>query len=901
MQAENWDRVKALFDAAVDQPQAERLRMLDDACAGDPALRQEVESLLTFADDAGPLDRAVSPSAATPTADADANVGRQLGAYRIIRELGHGGMGTVYLAERVDGQFQHQVALKIVQRSTADRDLERRFRVERQVLASLEHPHIARLLDGGVTDAAEPFFVMEYVAGEPLLAFATRAGLGIRERLAIFLKVCGAVSYAHAKLVVHRDLKPSNILVPPDAEPKLIDFGLAKVLDTSGDDPGAGKNLTVFRAFTPAYASPEQVHGQPITTATDVYSLGVVLYELLTGRKPFDFDASSVVAILRTLDTTDATRPSVVLSRRHGEADTEPASLPPYRGAALEGDLDNIILTALRREPERRYASVAALADDVQRYLDGRPVTAHPSTLRYRTAKFVTRHTGAVIATTLAVAAVVAGLTVAIWEAGVAREQRDRATRRFEDVRRLSNSLLFELSPRIERLAGATSARDLLVRRALEYLDSLATESADDPGLQMELAAAYEKIGDLEGNPTNPNLVEFDAAIASYLKARQIRQAVDRPDDAAARRALAENFRVLGNIYSQANDFDGAARDLGEARQRYAGELALSPGDRGLQLALAQAMHDLGRHQSNSSRYAAALAPLERAIALAEQVRAQAPAAAAALRLLADTHAQYGLALSWEGRQREAEVEMQRAADIYEPLAATVPHDVTVRNGLWSVYWLTSSVYEEQDDARSHAFALKALEVIQPVVEQDRDNVRARQQLAKSYSRLGQTAMNIGRADASIGYLERASAILGEIAAGEARNGRLRSDLALALTRLADAQAARQHLRAALDSAERASRIYGDLLQRFPADRRSVRNLVLTHQAVGDIHERLTTTEPTHAASHRALAAASYRRALGLILVLRSKAHLAEADEKLVLALTGKVSGYASDASRPKR
>jgi hypothetical protein len=406
------------------------------------------------------------------------------------------------------------------------------------------------------------------VAGEPLVAFATRAGLGVRARLEIFRKICAAVSYAHAKLVVHRDLKPSNILVTAGAEPKLIDFGLAKLLDTTLGEEGVKQTVEGWRAFTPAYASPEQVHGQPLTTATDVYSLGVVLYELLTGRTPFDFGAGTMADMLRTLDTTDAERPSDVLTRRAG-LDVEPASRPPYRGAALAGDLDNIVLTAVRREPARRYPSVEAMADDVGRHLEGRPVTAHPSTLRYRAGKFVRRHTAAVVATALAVCAVVGGLTVSLREAGIAREQRDRATRRFEDVRRLSNSLLFELSPRIERLPGATGARDLLVRRALEYLDGLATESADDPGLQRELASAYEKIGDLEGNPTNPNIIEFDAAIASYLKAREIRQRLSRADEPAARRALAENFRVLGNIYSQANDFDSAARDLAEARRRY--------------------------------------------------------------------------------------------------------------------------------------------------------------------------------------------------------------------------------------------------------------------------------------------------------------------------------------------
>jgi tetratricopeptide (TPR) repeat protein len=496
----------------------------------------------------------------------------------------------------------------------------------------------------------------------------------------------------------------------------------------------------------------------------------------------------------------------------------------------------------------------------------------------------------------LAICAVIGGFGVSVWQAGIARQQRDQATRRFSDVRRLSNSLLFELSPRIEQLPGGVSARDLLMRRGLEYLDSLATESADDPDLQMELAAAYEKIGDLQGNPTNPNLIEFDAAIGSYLKARQIRARVGatRTASAVVRRAQAENFRVLGSIYSQANDFDAAGKDLAEARRLYEHELELAPGDMTLQVALAQTLHDLGRHQSNRSRYAGALQPFEQAIAAAERVRISRPDEVPLLRLLADSRAQYGLALSWEGRQREGEAEMRKALDIYEPLVAVQPRDGPLRNGLWSAYWLTSSVYEEQNDALSHAFALKALDAIRPVVEQDPDNLRARQQLAKTYSRLGQTATNTGHAEAAIGYLSEACAILGKIAAGEARNGRLRSELALAMSRRADARAAHGQLPGALTDAEEAGRIYADLIARFPTDRRSARNLALTHQSIGDIHARLSRATPAAASLHRDLAGASYRRALDLLLRLRTQAQLAESDEKLVKELRIKSAAFGA-------
>ncbi|MFN8064990.1 MAG: protein kinase [Vicinamibacterales bacterium] len=883
----DWTRVKTLFDAALNEPVSGRSAWLRRACGADDEVRREVEELLALAEEA-------EASSAAPNTDdgavaVDPNVGRRFGPYRIVRELGRGGMGAVYLAERVD-DFRQQVAIKIVRQSLADCDIERRFRLERQVLASLAHPNIARLLDGGITESGEPFFVMEYVEGEPLLTFVARTNATLRDRLSLFLRVCEAVSHAHARLVVHRDLSPSNILVTPDGSPRLIDFGLAKVLDETLAG-GADLTRTGFRAFTPAYASPEQVHGLPIGTATDVYSLGVILFELLSGRKPFEFVSGVMTDILRILDAGVSRPPSAAAAAVLREA----ARVPPCRPASLLGDLDNIVLTALRVEPERRYASVALFAEDLRRFLDGRPVTAHPNTAAYRARKFLRRHAVASAATSLAVAAVLGGLGVSLWQASIARNERDRATRRFEDVRRLSNSLLFELSPRIERLPGATGARDLLVRRALEYLDSLATEAAGDRALQRELAAAYEKIGDLQGNPTNPNLIEYDAAIDSYRKARRIRQQLlaAAGGDRAERTALAENFRVLGNIYSQANEFESAAHDLHEGLAVFEAEAESSPSDLTLQRSLAQALHDIGRNQSNSSRYAGAIPPLERAIAIADRVHASQPGDIDVTQLLADTCAQYGLALSWEGRQREAETQMNRAAALYQPLLAAQPRDVNVRDGIWSVYWLSSSVYEEQDDARAHAFAKRALDVIEPVVEQDPENVRARQQLAKSYSRLGQTATNLGHAREAGEHLEKAYRLLDGIASAESRNGRLRSELALVLTRLADARGREGRLTEALAHAQHAVDVFTDLMARFPSDRRSVRNLVLAHQTVGDIHERMAraVAQAAPRVDHRANAIESYRQALALLRRLESQSVLAASDQKLMAALMVKTGG----------
>ena len=893
MDPSQWQRVKDVFAGALDQAPGSRGGWLDAACAGDDALRSEVASLLAAADDEE-RDPVLAPNTvnladalggARETAPA---VGRLFGSYRIVSEIGRGGMGTVFLAERADGAFEHRVALKLIRQTLLDSELERRVRRERQILASLNHPNIARLLDGGVTPYGEPFLVMEYVDGVPLPVHADRARLDVHARLRLFRDVCAAVAYAHRQLVVHRDLKPSNILVTADGAPKLLDFGLAKIVDTSAEGDGTGhtrttrgageQTMTGVRAFTLAYASPEQVRGGPITTATDVYSLGVVLYELLTGTRPLELDSGNIDEAVQTLDEVMPPPPSRVVGRAEEPASRATAPL-------LAGDIDTIVLMALRKEPERRYSPGEAFADDVRRHLEGRPITARPQTIRYRASRFVRRNRVAVSAAMLVALALVTGAGMAMWQAQVARAERDRATRRFDDVRALSRSLLFEIGPLVERLHGATEAREVMLQRALEHLDRLALEAGGDPRLQAEIAAGYEKMGDLQGNPSNPNLVEIGKAIASYEKARAIRDALlaASPGDATLRRGLAENARILGNIRAQANDYEGAGRDLDLALREYDALATATPGDVALTVALAQVQHDLGRNLSTSSRYAGAFPYFRRAIALVEPLRAGPDRERDVARLLGDSHAQLGLALAWEDRLPEAEREMAAAAAIYEPLVAAHPDDLPLRSGLWSTYWLTSSVYEDADDETSHAFAARALDVIRPVAERDPANMRAQQQLARSYSRLGQAAVNLHRPAEAVGYLEAARRILRDITDAESRNGRLRGELALANMRLAEALAARDDRGAALARAGEATGLYSQLVIEFPQDRRASRNLSLAFQLRGQLHARAAAAT-TGAARERERAAAkgAYLEALRLLESLRERQLLADADVKLL-------------------
>ncbi|WP_306601857.1 serine/threonine-protein kinase [Geothrix sp. 21YS21S-2] len=498
-------RAESLFHEVLEAPGPQRDRALESGCAGDAALRAEVMSLLEahYAEEAlasrwsgGGLRAAAAPDL------------RRVGPYRLGRVLGRGGMGAVYLADRVDGQFDQQVAVKLIDLPLATELFRERFRQERQILAGLVHPYIARLLDGGVSEEGEPYLVMEYVDGISLERFCRENRLTVRDRLLLFQKVCSAVHFAHQNLIVHRDLKSDNILVLPDGTPKLLDFGTAKLLAPQ-PLPGDFTRLGL-QAFTPSYASPEQVLGEAITTASDTYSLGVLLFLLLAERPPYELKEGTTAELLRVVCTEQPPKPSAVW--RSAE--------PP------DADLDAIVLKAMRKEPQERYHSVDGFARDIQAFLDGRPVLARRGSHAYRAAKFIRRNWLVLGAAALLCLSLVAGLAGVLWQVRVARLERKRAEARSEDMRQLSNSLLSEIDEAVKQLPGSTPVRRLLVERVLEHLDHMARDVAGDRRTRLDLVNAYTRLGNLQGNPYDQNIGDREGALVSLGKALVLARAL---------------------------------------------------------------------------------------------------------------------------------------------------------------------------------------------------------------------------------------------------------------------------------------------------------------------------------------------------------------------------------------
>jgi len=547
MSSERWQKLTDIVGECLDLPATERDAVARARCGNDETLYRE--ALAWIAGATGADDFLQQPpqvdtqllQSATAAVATPGWVGRRLGPYRIVGEIARGGMGSVFKAVRDDDEYRKEVAIKLIRPDLGGEQVAARFRMERQILASLEHPNIAGLIDGGTTEEGLPYLVMDHVDGEPIDRYCSKRGLGVRERLELFCEVCAAVQFAHQRLVVHRDLKPNNILVDRDGAVKLLDFGIARLVDAGADSP------TTITAFTPEYASPEQVKGEAITTASDVYSLGVLLYRLLTGRSPYRSDNSQLHALVQEIVSTDPARPSAVTAESGRRSAAAPRTLDTERlRRALRGDLDTIVLMALRKEPTQRYASVEQLADDIRRHLANRPVRARDGAFTYRARKFLVRHRLGVGLGTLAVAGLLTLSIFALQQARVARAEKARAERHFDSVRDLANRFIGDVFLQIVDVPGTGKAQQTLLDTGVEYLNRLAADAGDNRTLLLEIAGGYVKLAQIQERALTPPAQRADAANRALTVIAQA-EALAPADPSSRQRRLMAQILLAGS------------------------------------------------------------------------------------------------------------------------------------------------------------------------------------------------------------------------------------------------------------------------------------------------------------------------------------------------------------------
>jgi len=776
MTPDRWDQVKSALSAALDAEAGETSSCLDELCGDDRQLRIEVEKLLALKDDP---DLALLESASVALGmelDEPAKspwIGRRVGPYEIVEQIGSGGMGEVYRAVRADDAYRKEVAVKLVRLDSNSSIVVARFRAERQVLAGLEHPNIARLLDGGTTDSGIPYFAMELVEGEPLYEYCDSHKLNTSKRLELFLQICSAVQYAHRRLIVHRDLKPGNILVTVDGTPKLLDFGIAKILDAAPD--ANESTATMFRFLTPEYASPEQVRGEPVTTASDVYSLGLLLYEMLTGHRPYRAVRDAPHEIARAICETDPEKPSTVVLRTGQGAktsrarDISPQAISALRDGSpeklrrrLRGDLDNIVLTALHKEPDRRYSSVEQMATDIRRHLDHLPISATNDTIRYRMSKFIARNKAAVAAGVLIALAVLVGASVSFYEAYRAHQNELRAERRFNDVRALANSLLFEIHDSIRDVPGATAARQLIVQRAQEYLDNLSRESQSDPALLRELATAYIRLASVQGDARDSNLGNNPAALANFRKGIELLEraiALD-PVNRDARVVLARTCLSYARSLSHAANFDANREQIRKAFGILEPLTASDPGDQAAQAALGEAYALAGFTYWAEKDPAAALSNHQKALAVYQRLASTNPENEEYRTQLSFCHKRIAAILGTEKQYAEALAEERAALTIDEAQLAHHPGSVRARYNITFTYSDTGYFLAEQGDVDGAlTWYGKALEIRQALVDADPRDTRAKEGLSNTHNYIGNVLRKKGSLAAAIDSYKKSVAL----------------------------------------------------------------------------------------------------------------------------------------------
>ena len=696
----HWQRMEALLDQVLEQPPTQRAAFLEQACPDDPDLQRQILDILKAGDAAQTFLEADSElgvllqdlQTAQAEAEEEDRIGQRVGAYRLVRPLGRGGMGQVYLAVRDDEVFKHYVAIKIIRRGMDTEDILRRFRTERQILASLNHPNIARLLDGGLTDDGLSYLVMEYVDGLPINEYCDKKRLSINERLELFSQVCSAVHYAHQNLIVHRDLKPSNILVTADGTPKLLDFGIAKILNPNLAGYTLPITRTELRVMTPEYASPEQVRGETITTASDIYSLGVILYQLLTGHRPYRLTNHSAQEIAHVVCEQDPDSPSTMVTRTESitRVDGMTEEITPDRVSQaramtterlkrrLRGDLDTVVPKALRKEPDRRYASAEGFLEDIKRHLAGMPVSAQKDTVKYRTSKFVRRHKVEVVAVALVLVSLLVSIAVTVWQARVATQGWDQAqveAAKAEEVKNFLIGLFEESTPETAQGEEAT-AGELLERGAAQVDSGLADQPAVQAEMQRVIGSVYRRRGEYE--KAEPFLKR---AVAQH----RVLYGSDHP-------ALAQSLHDLALLL----DLRGV---YGEAETLFREALAIRKQQLGDQHTdVAQILNDIGVVLARQDNYTEAEQLWREALAIQrENIGVENPSTGEMMSNLA-------IALHENGKFEEAEALMREALALQRKVVGEDHPNVAM-----NLYNLGTFMYDQQKYDEAEAYLREAM------------------------------------------------------------------------------------------------------------------------------------------------------------------------------------------------
>ncbi|HEV8039167.1 MAG TPA: protein kinase [Bryobacteraceae bacterium] len=782
--------MQRLFDGALRVPEDQRRAFLESQ-TDDAELRREVLSLVFHDALAEPFfEDAIRSEAASICSSLDLAPGAAIGVYRIVSVLGRGGMGAVYLAERADGAFEQRVAIKVIQSHGPSAFLLERFQQERQILARLSHSNIATLFDGGRCPDGSPYFVMEYVSGQNIDLFCDRAALALLDRLRLFLKVCDAVRYAHQNLIVHRDLKPANILVNADGQPKLLDFGIAKVLD----QVGTGIAQTSTRVLTPEYASPEQVRGDPISTSTDIYSLGAVLCRILSGSPPHELTGRSPLDAARAI-----------------------AEAQPVAFHQLPADINAILQKALHNDPSRRYRTVDELSADIQRFLEGRTVLAAPDSWTYRARKFVRRNWIVVGAMAAVFAALTAGAGVALWQAR-------RAERRFDEVRKLANTFLFDFESAIHNISGATSARLLVVKTAGEYLERLAAEAHGDRVLIRELADSYKKLGDAEGSAVDGNVGQIPAALGHYRRGLALRDSIkdDATSDPKARLGYLQNLNALAGLEWVSGDREVATRLCSRSVALAERWVASSPSDADMLAAAAAAYGELSSIQRFKEDYNAGRKSAGRNLELmtqAYQVNSSNPVRlvgmASACRVL-------GFVELDGGKYAGAIEYFKKGTALLEQALAADPKNVTARRALMKLVSDTGDAMqqlsrkEKGSQADPLPFLQRAYRLGNELVTEDPTNDLIQHDLARVCQLYGSILQTAGKDAEALPLFERGIEILSRQLKNAPNDANTAFDLAIVRVWTSDCRRDLHDLPGALRESKLAAELWDRLLAARP-------------------------------------------------------------------------------------